>query len=183
MRAGTSADYPPFAFRTNEFTLDGLDIAVINEIGRRLGVTVELNDMAFEGLSWALQLEQIDVAIAALSITPERSESNQFFGCLLRQRGRDPGQGRDEHTGTSRPLRKWRLSASACSGRPSTATGLMQSLVDTGLMSPSQLVEYEDISFAVRDLREGRIDLVVLDLPPAEVAVNQGGVEIGGAGP
>ena len=30
---------------------------LIEEIGRRLGVAVELNDIAFDGLSWALQLQ------------------------------------------------------------------------------------------------------------------------------
>ncbi len=39
---------------------------------------VEIKDMAFDGLNWALELDQIDVAIAALSITPERSASLDF---------------------------------------------------------------------------------------------------------
>ena len=57
---------------------------------------------------------------------------------------------------------------------------LTENLVDPGLMPASQLNQYEDITFAVRDLRDGRIDLVVLDQPPAQVAVNQGGVRIAG---
>lgn len=179
MRAGTSADYPPFAFRTDEFTLDGFDIAVINEIGRRLGVTVQLDDMAFQGLSWALQLEQVDVAIAALSITPERSAeidfSDVYFvsedATLAREGSNVP------NVATIEEMAPFRVGVQRATVY---YNWLNESLVDTGLMSPSQLIEYDDISFAVRDLREGRIDLVALDLLPAEVAVSQGGVRLVG---
>jgi ABC-type amino acid transport substrate-binding protein/heat shock protein HslJ len=177
IRAGTSADYPPFAFRTNEFTLDGLDVAVINEVGRRLGVEVEISDIAFEGLSWALELEQIDVAIAALSITPERSErinfSDVYFvseDATLARIGADIPQFLQIEEMASFRIGVQRASV--------YSNWLNESLVDTGLIQPSQLVEYDDMSFAVRDLREGRIDLVVLDLQPAQVAASQGGVEI-----
>ena len=71
MTAGTSADYPPFAYWTPDYKLDGLDIALISEIGKVLGVDVAIKDMAFDGLNWALELGQIDVAIAAmLLLTP-----------------------------------------------------------------------------------------------------------------
>ncbi len=181
MRVGTSADYPPFAFRNAEFNLEGLDIAVINEIGRRLGVEVEIDDITFDGLSWALQLEQIDAAIAAISITPERSEAIDFSdvyfvsedAALAREDANIPQLLSVEEMA---PLRIGVQRATVYSN------WLNGALIDTGLMSPSQLVEYEDISFAVRDLREGRIDLVVLDLPPAQVAVNQGGVRLVGQG-
>jgi ABC-type amino acid transport substrate-binding protein/heat shock protein HslJ len=177
LRAGTSADYPPFAFRTSEFTLDGLDIAVINEIGRRLGVTVELADMAFEGLSWALELEQVDVAIAAISITPERSERINFSEVYFVSE--DATLARVD-ADIQQLLSVEEMAPFRIGVERSTvySNWLHETLVDPGLMVPSQLVEYEDISFAVRDLREGRIDLVVLDLQPAQVAESQGGVEI-----
>jgi len=72
MVVGTAADYPPFAYYNGGFQLDGFDIALMREIGQRLGVDVEIKDMAFDGLGGALLLNQIDVAIAALSVTPER---------------------------------------------------------------------------------------------------------------
>jgi heat shock protein HslJ len=57
-----------------------------------------------------------------------------------------------------------------------------EALIDTGLMPASQLHEYEQIESAVRDLREGRIDVVVLDFPPAQSAITQGGVKLIGQG-
>ncbi len=75
---GTSADYPPFAFYDDKFQLDGFDIALMKAIGEKLGVEVEFNDFAFDGLGNALQLGQIDAAIAAISVTPERQELVDF---------------------------------------------------------------------------------------------------------
>ena len=43
-----------------------------------MGVTVELNDFAFDGLGSAIQIGQIDVAIAAISVTPERQAVVDF---------------------------------------------------------------------------------------------------------
>lgn len=44
------------------------DVALIEEIGRRLQIPIEIQNYAFEGLSDALQINQIDLAIAAISI-------------------------------------------------------------------------------------------------------------------
>jgi polar amino acid transport system substrate-binding protein len=75
---GTSADYPPFAYYGENFQIDGFDAALIREVGKKLGVEVELRDFAFDGLPAALQVGQVDAAIAAISITPERQETVDF---------------------------------------------------------------------------------------------------------
>ncbi|HFE66153.1 MAG TPA: transporter substrate-binding domain-containing protein, partial [Chloroflexi bacterium] len=68
MVVGTSADYPPFEYYDNSYQLDGFDIALIRDIGQQIGVEVEIRDMVFDDLNNALQLGQIDVAIAALTV-------------------------------------------------------------------------------------------------------------------
>ncbi len=75
---GTSADYYPFEYYTPDFRIDGFDIALIREIGQRLGMEVEIRDFAFDGLGGALELGQIDVAVAAISITTERAAQVDF---------------------------------------------------------------------------------------------------------
>ena len=78
MTVGTAADYAPFEYYNSRFQLDGFDIGLIREIGKQLGVKVEIKDYAFDGLYNALQLGQIDVAIAAISETPERQQYVDF---------------------------------------------------------------------------------------------------------
>jgi polar amino acid transport system substrate-binding protein len=75
---GTAADYAPFEYYTPDVKLDGFDIALMKAIGDKLSVKVEFNDFAFEGLGSALQLGQIDAAIAAISVTPERLAKMDF---------------------------------------------------------------------------------------------------------
>jgi ABC-type amino acid transport substrate-binding protein len=69
---GTAADYPPFESYTPDLKLDGFDIALMQKIGEKLGLQVEFNDFAFEGLGSVLQLGQADVVAAAISVTPQR---------------------------------------------------------------------------------------------------------------
>jgi ABC-type amino acid transport substrate-binding protein len=78
LRVGTSADYPPFEYDNDEFQLDGFDIALIQAIGQQLGLKVELNDFAFDGLPTAVAIDQLDVAIGALSVTPARQAIADF---------------------------------------------------------------------------------------------------------
>ena len=75
---GTSADYPPFEYYDKNFKMDGFDIALMQEIGKQLGLKVQFRDMAFDGLGNALQLGQIDVAMAAISVTPDREALLDF---------------------------------------------------------------------------------------------------------
>ena len=78
IRAGTSADYPPFEAYNDNFQLEGFDIALMQNIAEKLGLNVEFKDMAFDGLGDALAINQIDLAIAAISVTPERDLEVDF---------------------------------------------------------------------------------------------------------
>ena len=69
---GSSLDNPPYSTYDDQFHPAGFDVALITEIGRRLGRPVEVNDFTFEGLLDALQLKQVDAAIAAIDVTPTR---------------------------------------------------------------------------------------------------------------
>ena len=58
MVVGTSGDYPPFEYYADDYQLTGYDIALMNEIGSRLGVEVEWRNFAFDGLGSALFLDR-----------------------------------------------------------------------------------------------------------------------------
>jgi len=78
LRVGTSADYPPFEYYNEQAAIDGFDMALIREIGNKLEVQTEISDFAFASLPDTLRIGQIDVAMAALSITPEREALADF---------------------------------------------------------------------------------------------------------
>jgi ABC-type amino acid transport substrate-binding protein len=178
---GTAADYPPFEYYVGNRQITGFDIAMMDEIGRRLGVTVDYRDFAFDGLGNAIMLQQVDAAIAAISVTPERESYVDFSNVYL--------------VGEDAVLAAEGSSISAINAvgdmapyRLGVQRGtvydqwLQRELVDTGLMPDTQLFVYDKGEFAVRDLQEGRLDLIMGDLQPAEVAVGTGGLKIVGRG-
>jgi ABC-type amino acid transport substrate-binding protein/heat shock protein HslJ len=179
--AGTSADYPPFAYYNAGYALDGFDVALIRAIAQRLGVQVDVQDYAFDGLPSALQIGQINVAIAAISVTPERQQQLGFGSIYYSgQEGMLAGQNSAINSIPSvDALAPYRVGVQAGSVYE---TWLRTSLVDTGKMPAANLLVYPRIDGALIDVKEGRIDIVVLDLLPAQDFLKQGGLKLVGQG-
>ena len=171
---GTSSGYKPFEYiDAQTFELDGFDIALINEIGRRLNLQVLKRDMAFAGLGNALQLREINAAIAAISVTEERLALFDFTdvyyvgsdGILARETAQVV-------INTVEDLAPYKLGVQTGSVY---ATWLQESLVDRGLMPPENLVRFDTTEEMIQALvsEPPAADLLVLDLlPAAEYADN-----------
>ncbi|HFD38250.1 MAG TPA: transporter substrate-binding domain-containing protein, partial [Anaerolineae bacterium] len=173
---GTSADYPPFESYVRPGEIDGFDVALMDEIGRRLGVQVEYRDIAFDGLGPALSLGQIDAAIAAISRTPEREAEVDFSNVyLVSEDGILAKTGSGIVINSADDLPQYRIGVQRNSVYQSW---LQEVLIDTGRMSPGNLFAYEKAGDAIRDLQESRIDLVIMDAQAAQAFVEQGGVEM-----
>lgn len=78
----TSADFAPFEYMEGgEFK--GFDMDLIREIGKRMDKKVKITTMDFEGVIGAVSSGQSMVAIAALTINPERAEAVAFSDSYL----------------------------------------------------------------------------------------------------
>lgn len=78
---GTSADFPPFEFITDNGIIDqydGIDIAIAKQIADENGMTAAIVDMEFESLLDALQNDQVDAVIAGMTVSDKRSEQADF---------------------------------------------------------------------------------------------------------
>ena len=75
---GVSPDYIPFVFYDASGRLTGIDVALMEEIGRRMQVSVRPIDIAFDGNMDALKIGQVDVIGGALSKTETRQEQSDF---------------------------------------------------------------------------------------------------------
>jgi polar amino acid transport system substrate-binding protein len=178
---GTSLDNPPFSYYGVNYQPDGFDIALMTEIARRLGLRVEFNDFAFEGLPATLQLRQVDAAIAAIAITPERQAAVGFSDIYYV--GQDgvlaAADGTIGQVTTAAQLAQYRVGVQRGSVYE---TWLLNSLVQTGQMPAANLMAYLKPDDAVRDLAERRIDVVVLDLLPARAYEGRGQARLVGLG-
>jgi polar amino acid transport system substrate-binding protein len=178
---GTSADYIPFSFYASDFKLDGFDVALIRDLGRRLGLEVELNDFAFDGLAGALRMKQVDAVIAAMSVTPERQQAVDFTNAYY--------VGEDAVLATvDNPVTAVRSATDMAGKKIGVQRGsvhetwLQQALVETGLVAPADLRAYASSDEVLRELRAKQVDLAVLDFLPAQTAADQGGLKMVGRG-
>ena len=76
LRVGTEPTFAPFEFQkegSKEF--DGFDMDLIRAIGKQLNMKVEILNMGFDALIPALNAGNIDVAVAGMSITPDRQKA------------------------------------------------------------------------------------------------------------
>lgn len=73
-----SGEYPPFSQPSLKGGLEGFDVDVANEIGRRLGVKVKVVKTEFPSIIAGLQSGIFDLAVASQSKTPERAKAVDF---------------------------------------------------------------------------------------------------------
>jgi ABC-type amino acid transport substrate-binding protein len=177
MHVGTSADYPPFEYYDSNFQLTGFDVALMKAIGQELGVIVDMTDIAFDGLGDSLLSGQVDLAIAALSITPERETAVDFSNvyyigedAILAANG-----SKIADINEAADLAPYTLGVQASSVYEDWAR---ENLIDTGLMPEENLFIYARADQAIEDLVAGRVQLVMMDKVPAEVAESQFDVNI-----
>jgi len=166
LRVATSADYPPFSFYNQDIVIDGFDPALIREIGTRLGVQVEITDYAFQSLDAVLQNGQADVAIAAISASPEREAvvdfSNIYFigddGVLARQ---------DSELAPITTINQLAGLAVGVQRGSVYEKWAQEALVDSNLVPQEQLYAYAKPEQAVADLKANRLHVVIMDRQPA----------------
>ncbi len=181
LRVGMAADYPPFAFYNTSFQLDGLDVAIMQEVGRRLGINIEYTDMVFDGLLDAVQIGQVDAAIGGISVTAERQAIVSFSNVYLVSNDAIIAQS-DSTIPTITNIDQIATYRVGVEQGTVFESWIQDVLIDTGKMPAGNLLLYQKVDQAVDDLRAGRNDLVVGDLPAAQVAVGVGGVKIVGQG-
>lgn len=71
LRVGTDPGFRPFA-EQRDGQLQGYDIDLVHELGRRLGLQVELVPVGYDALYDALSTGRVDLLAAALPLAPEQ---------------------------------------------------------------------------------------------------------------
>jgi len=74
----TNAAFPPFEFINDDGDFDGFDVQLAGAIAKELGMELVIDDMEFTAALAAVTAGQADVAIAAITIRPDRLETMDF---------------------------------------------------------------------------------------------------------
>ena len=78
MHVGTNPEFAPFEYVDDNGEIAGIDVDIMKEIGKDLGVTIEMKGMEFDALVPSLASGKLDAAIAGMSITDDRKQSVLF---------------------------------------------------------------------------------------------------------
>lgn len=159
---GTSADYAPYEYHTmveGKDTIIGIDISIVNEIAKDLGVQLEIVDMSFEGLLPAINSDKIDIAIAGMNPDEERRKAVDFTkiyyeakqGVMVRAEDKDKIK-------TIEDLKGKNVGAQL---------GTTQESIAKKQMKDSNLVSLGKIPDLVMELKNKKIDALVVELPVA----------------
>lgn len=157
LRFGVAPDYYPFVY-TEGTDLDGLDIAIVKEMGKRLGIEVKPINMAFDGLIDALLINQVDLIGGGFSITDERLKSidytNAYYqaGGVILCRAGNPV--------TEENIRNFKLGVlKGTSFEQWVATNLLMG----GKISPINIFTFSKNEDTIRALKDGQVDMVLID--------------------
>lgn len=76
---GTEAQYPPFEFHdTDNKTIIGLDPDLAAELAKRMGLTLDLQDAAFDSIIPSLASGRYDLGMSGFTVTAERIKQVDF---------------------------------------------------------------------------------------------------------
>lgn len=150
----TNPEFPPFEYMEGDQVV-GLDVDIATEIAKDLGLTLQVESMAFDSIITAIQTGKADVGIAGISVTPERMLSVDFSDSYF-----DASQ--------------------VCIVKADSGINSLEDLTDkligvqlgtTGDLIASDITKdverYQKGVDAVLELKGGKIDAVILDKPVA----------------
>ncbi len=168
-----NATFPPFeyvgdgtddfeAVTSNENNVTGFDVAMMNEIGKRLGVNVVIEDMDFDGIVPAIGVK-VDCAATGMTITEERKESVNFSDSYY-----------NATQAVLLPINSEIKTADdlAAAGAIGVQAGTTGEIVARDI-NDSAVVSVKSFNQAVLDLVNGKDDAVVIDQVPGEAFVAQ----------
>ena len=158
----TEAGFAPYEYTEDGETVIGVDVDIANEIAKAMGKKLEVQNMSFDGSLMAVQQGKVDFAAAGISVTEDRKKNMDFT---------------IEYT-TSKQV----IIVNAAAERVKSVEDLNSDLIigvqsgtvadvycdDEGFTNKRQ---YNKFMEAALDLKNDKIDCIIMDSLPAEQIV------------
>ena len=159
----TEAGFAPYEYTEDGATVIGVDVDIANEIAKAMGKELEIQNMSFDSALLAVQQGKVDFAAAGISVTPDREEEMDFS---------------IEYT-TSRQVvvvnkeskRVDSVDALTADTVVGVQTGTVADFYCQDDLGTKDLKQYGKFMEAAMDLKNDRIDCIIMDALPAEEMV------------
>ena len=172
LHMSTNAQFPPYEMTTDDGGFEGIDVEVAQAIADKLGLELVVDDMAFNAALTAVQTGQSDIAMAGITVTPEREAVMEFSNTyangvqVVIVKEDSPIETVDD------------LANASMIGCQADTTGYIycSDTPENGGYGEDHVTAYDNGALAVMALVNGQVDAVVIDNAPAQefVAANPG---------
>ena len=164
MKVGANIGNVPWEFQDAKGAPVGFEIDLVNEIGKRLGMTVNIVNIPFTGLFGAVQSGQIDAAVSSITITKKRLENVSFA-----QPYYDSDQSLTVKAASG--IKGTKDLAGKTVGVDTSSTGDIYATQHQADLKIAGIQRYEGLAPAMLDLAAGRIDGYISDIPALQYYV------------
>lgn len=157
----TNAEFPPYEYREGD-EIVGIDAEVAALIADKLGMELQIEDMAFDSVLAAVQSGKADIAMAGITVTEDRKMTVDFTDPYTKATQMIIVTEDSDITGPDD------LEGKTIGVQLGTTGDIYIDDVPDATAS-----RYSKGFEAVQDLMQGRVDAVVIDSEPAKVFVSQ----------
>ncbi len=154
---GLDDSFPPMGFKDDKGETVGFDIDMAKEAAKRMGVKVEFKPVQWDGVVLSLNNKDIDVIWNGLTITEKRKEQIIFSKSYLQNKqiivtkNDSTIKGKKELAGKIVGLQLGSSSEVALNADSNTVKSI------------KEVKKYSNNTEALMDLKEGRVDAVIVD--------------------
>ena len=168
----TNAEFEPFEYRSGS-NIVGIDVDIANKIAKKLGLTLKINDVAFDSLTTELQSNKCDFVAAGMTADEDRKKnvdfSDPYFDAsqaIIVQKG-SAIQSRTDLNGKTVGVQQGTTGDKYCTNEKG------ESDIKVG-----KVKRYNKGADAITDMISGRIDAVVIDDFPASKFVEKNSAKV-----
>ena len=168
----TEATFPPYEYYDGD-AIVGIDVEVAQAIAAKLGMELEVTDIAFDSIVPGVQTGKYDMGMAGMTVTDERKEQVNFSDSYAT--GVQVVIVKDDSPITSVDD-LFADGANTVVGTQAGTTGFIYATSDIEDAGLGTVKSFGKTTDAVEALKNGQVDCVILDNEPAKalVAANEG---------
>lgn len=155
---GTNAEFEPFEYRDG-LEVVGFDVEIAKKVAEKLGKELVIEDMAFDSLVMALNTDKIDFIAAGMTATEERKTQVDFSDAYFNSQQMIIVKADNTTIATSDDL---------AGKKVGVQLGTTGDLFVSGAEGIAEVVQFQAGTQAIMDLKNGKIDAVVIDAEPAK---------------
>lgn len=168
----TEATFPPYEYYDGD-AIVGIDVEVAQAIANKLGMELEVTDIAFDSIIPGIQTGKYDMGMAGMTVTDERKQMVSFSNTyatgvqVIIVKEDSPITSVDDLLADG---------ANYTVGAQNATTGYIYAMSDIEDAGKGTVAAFPNGNEAVMALANGKIDCVIIDNEPAKayVAANEG---------